>query len=403
MNPSHGSGGLARPVKWAILAACVAYAGWLPVDAAATVGGAQWARPGRLETLSLGQVLDRLPALTEREVLRDLLEDGDWPHTVCDGMPLLSGNSNRSPLAHDALTELVRRGPGIVPFLCAHMDDARPVRRPVLRLQEDARIVYDENPWGHRSGRGKARPSTVQQEEFFPGEESARPDSPWRLTVGDLCYFALGQIVNRKFFPIAHSGGPAPPILAAPSRFPLLRDAARKEWGAANTRVILASLTADAMRPDRLFRDVGAIRRLKLYFPGAVERVASARFRLPILWTGEDLQVDRQWRYRSPNYMDCTELVSLVQAVSDVPSRRIDAALSSVLREAAHRRVRDERGDMVVLAVFPRVVGRSALDRRLARSYIESRLKEPGKDPNFQLQRRLAAAMNQLDGMDRAE
>jgi len=113
--------------------------------------------------------------------------------------------------------------------------------------------------------------------------------------VGDLCFVALGQIVNRSFAAVRYqpSGGLiiSSPVSAAP-----LRDAARAEWSGLTARGLRASLVRDFQKPDWEGRRVGALRRLAYYFPDAVAPLMKAALAKPT-FDVDAVQAEARWLY----------------------------------------------------------------------------------------------------------
>jgi len=351
-----------------------------------------------LRTLSLEQLADRLTSLTEKE-LASAFCSGRWALNVCD-TPSPGGGRVQAHAPENALTELVARGPRAIPFLCRHVFDKRPVRYVASGFANEVRGVYDRNPWGHGAGPSRSTPPAVDQHaRFLQTSQATGPVGGWQLTVGDLCYFALGQIVNREFLPVDYSGSNGPMVVDAPSRYTDLGAEAHREWVGVDRRRLVASLRDDVLRPDRNGRDVGAIRRLRLYSPESVEAAVLAKLRLPIRWVNDDLYTARYWHYRRPNHVDFDELIYVVLAIWDIASEKIDMRLSGILQQAVqHPRLR--ANDLLVLALSKRLSSRSSHDRALARLYFERRLAMPDRFPRSLYP--LVAALHAIDQLEYA-
>ena len=96
---------------------------------------------------------------------------------------------SQRPERSKTLEAIVRHGAEAVPVLLKHLDDGRKTRIPPL---EGFPSFADEYDYNRRTR--KEPPAGVNRETFG---EKAPPSHT--LTVGDLCFVALGQIVNRNF------------------------------------------------------------------------------------------------------------------------------------------------------------------------------------------------------------
>lgn len=165
---------------------------------------------------------------------------------------------------NDLIQELVNLGAVAVPLLVDHLDDDRETK---IRLRDpnfgSIRLVeqYDHN----RNGAFKPN--------LGPGAGNHKqlPDGH-RLKVGDLCFDALGKIVNRGFHAASIPPGPGLEV-ASPILSPSILKAAREEWGGLTIEDHKASLSFDALPVGR-WRSDGAMRRLIRFYPDVAETVA---------------------------------------------------------------------------------------------------------------------------------
>jgi hypothetical protein len=159
----------------------------------------------------------------------------------------------RQPLDRSkVLRELVRLGPAAVPDLLNHLDDERPTRLTV------------KHTFGSMGG--------------FSINESRADDErkSYTLKVGDLCYVALGQIVNRPYTAVSYCPTAMVHVFT-PTRDPATRAALRKEWGDLTPEKHRASLVRDCQGKGNQPLRSGAFARLAYYYPDALEEPA-ARF-----------------------------------------------------------------------------------------------------------------------------
>ncbi len=176
------------------------------------------------------------------------------------------------PQPSPILREVIDKGVAAVPALLAHIDDARPTKLPPVKrmmwMTFDDEYDYNRRlskpPVGlDRVRAGSARPSTAKP-----------PRDPEKhvLTVGDLCFVALGQIVNRNFQAARYqpTGGM---VISSPSSSRALAAAVRAEWAGLTPASHRERLVLDALQPDYAYRRVGAYYRLSFYYPDATEDV----------------------------------------------------------------------------------------------------------------------------------
>ncbi len=112
-------------------------------------------------------------------------------------------------------------------------------------------------------------PQGVNRDTF--GDARDYPDHH-ALTIGDLCFVALGQIVNRRFAATRYqpSGGL---IVSSPTYSEALRKVAIADWAGLKEERHKRLLTDDFTTPDHVGRRIGAYLRLSFYYPDTVERL----------------------------------------------------------------------------------------------------------------------------------
>jgi len=261
------------------------------------------------------------------------------------------------------LAELVGLGPAIVPWLCLHLEDKREISLALHRKDYYQGTVaysyYDR--WGGFPTRDPNGPF-----------ESPTLDYDWPLTLGDICFFALGQIVNRRFGAL-YMRVQEGPRLNAPSLFPSLTDQARSEWGKATVENVLTSLKRDLAKPDRLDRSLGALRRLRLFAPNVIEGPVLDRLSLPV--TPDDRSfLDDETRYRTVKGISVDELHDLLIGLTDYPNKKIDEWARSRLKQLIKPHNEEHSPvDELARALFVRLLPGSKSDRQLALAYLASK------------------------------
>ena len=190
------------------------------------------------------------------------------------GMGLLGGFA---ATPSTALREIVRSGVAAVPVLLKHMGDNRTTKIPPyagLMWMEFA----DEYDFNRRTR--EAGPAGVNRDRFADRAHEADEPDGHTVTVGDLCFVALGQIVNRNFSATRYqpTGGL---IVNSPTYSAALRQAILDDWSTLTPDSHRKLLVADFLQPDYGGRRIGAYRRLSLYYPDAVEEFVLAELSKP--------------------------------------------------------------------------------------------------------------------------
>lgn len=130
-----------------------------------------------------------------------------------------------------------------------------------------AMLFNDEYDYNTRTA--KQAPEGVNRDTGFGGNDP----NTHTVTVGDLCFVAIGQIVNRSFSAVRYQ--PTMCIMVnSPTYSEALRKAIKKEWGNLNGEKHKASLERDFLEPDSEYRRVGACLRLGFYYPDLLEPLA---------------------------------------------------------------------------------------------------------------------------------
>ncbi|MEO2090475.1 MAG: ankyrin repeat domain-containing protein, partial [Gemmataceae bacterium] len=209
------------------------------------------------------------PAADPAKVLIDQLPDVDrqdtgysggdsgtafLPLNRTEGGPVLLSPRQGTFGPSDAMRSLVKLGVKAVPALLDHLSDDRKTK---IELS-------------HPGGFGGM---FIEQDKGEKAEEEIKGElgtgKKYTVRVGDLCYVALGQIVNRDYTAVRYIPTAIVGVTCVP-KFRKLREELVREWG---------GLTADRHR-DSLVKDLdtdrddirtGAPVRLGYYYPDALE------------------------------------------------------------------------------------------------------------------------------------
>jgi len=217
-------------------------------------------------------------------------------------------------------------------MLCAHLQDSTPtgLELPSTPTTNGYRYCAWQR-YDRRLSPNNAEQADIADER---GETLLVLRSAQPLTVGDLCFWVLGQIVNRQFGPTFAPD--ARVWVALPSRDPSLATETRREWANVTEAQWRASLVEDALNPDLLGRDIGALHRLQIYFPKLFPRLAAERLRHQLSYSGETVEVFQSGHgltLHHPGDFLPEELAAFCQAFSGAASPQIDAAFQQLLHK----------------------------------------------------------------------
>jgi TonB family protein len=236
-------------------------------------------------------LIDRLQSVGMADVHHP--DPGDRAETYLDlgstGDP--GGQGGLLPTRSPELAELVRRGAASIPPLLEHLTDARPTGI-VVAFPGPTPAGRDIGPWfvdGYEP-----------RDLTSPGPDGVntrlrRPigdPRTYTFKVGDLCYVALGRILDREYRVVestandfkpsrAYRGntlfrGPPPLMyISSPVEVPALAQAARAEWTDLTPEEHRKSLETDADRELGLSEDT-ALECLFAYYPDSAERWVDA-------------------------------------------------------------------------------------------------------------------------------
>ena len=176
-----------------------------------------------------------------------------------------------APRRSATLTRLVARGLRALPSLLRHLNDHRPIALPPVRAMM----------WLSRAPEVDFNRRT--ERALLPRPRSALPSGGPRqhqVTVGDLCFVAIGQIVNRGYNAVRYqpTGGL---IVNSPPLDLAIRSSLRNRWRGLTLAAHKRLLTRDFVKPDFDGRRIGAYRRLVTYYPLLAARLVVSELRRP--------------------------------------------------------------------------------------------------------------------------
>ncbi|HUY89282.1 MAG TPA: hypothetical protein VMV10_11150 [Pirellulales bacterium] len=165
----------------------------------------------------------------------------------------------------DTLRKLVEQGIEAIPTLLKHIGDDRPLNmKPVSGMMW---MSFSEEYDFNRRTR-KPAPQGVNRDDLAFGPNEPQEHA---VTIGDLCFVALGQIVNRSFSATRYqpTGGM---VVSSPTHSAALKKVILDDWTGVTKERHKALLIEDFLKPDFEDRRIGAYLRLAYYYPEAVEK-----------------------------------------------------------------------------------------------------------------------------------
>ena len=236
----------------------------------------------------------------------------------------------------DAMLSLVKLGAKAVPALLHHLGDDRKTK------------IVIRNRLGGFFGISQDRGEKAEDEE--PNGKGKTPfgaPKQYTLRVGDLCYVALGQIVNRDYTAVRYIPSGNVMVTSVPHSRKLRADL-KRQWGGLTERKHLASLVKDlnsktAKGGDDGGTRVGASLRLAYYFPKEYEPIAVQQLKRPTRDFIETLQ-----------YMEGEKLD---QALLDLMAKTEDLQVSFALVDRLAGRGYDAQIEAFIQRMLTKVSG----------------------------------------------
>ena len=238
-----------------------------------------------------------------------------------------------APQTSDSLTMIVERGAEAIPVLMAHMDDKRPTKlKPISGMMWMG--WNDEYDYNRRTR--KIAPEGVNRKT--DGEEN--PPAEHQITVGDLCFVALGQIVNRSFNATRYqaSGGL---IVNSPTYSKALLDNIKTDYVGMTKEKHRDLLIEDFKQPDRDSRRNGAAMRLGHYYPETLDPLVITQLKVPMFDSIAAQNFTRDVLYAEPSIAKRKTLLE-AHVTKYGPGSRDGVLLQAF--EDLHRQEREEEG-----------------------------------------------------------
>jgi hypothetical protein len=179
---------------------------------------------------------------------------------------------SQAPTNSAILESIVRRGVVAVPSLLKHLDDARRTKIPPL---SGMMWMSFDDEYDYNRRLRKGAPTGVNRDTFGQNHPTNHT-----VTVGDLCFVALGQIVNRSFDATRYqpTGGL---VISSPTYSSRLCAVVRRDFEGLSEKKHRDLLVRDFLEPDFEERRNGACRRIAFYYPEAIEPLVLKQLLVP--------------------------------------------------------------------------------------------------------------------------
>ena len=201
-----------------------------------------------------------------------------------------AGHAARS----DSLRKLVEQGVDAIPTLLKHIGDDRAIKlEPVKGMMWMQ--FFDEYDFNRRTR--PQPPQGVNRDDFALGAKTPKEHA---ITIGDLCFVALGQIVNRNFSATRYqpTGGL---VVNSPTYSAALKKAILDDWTGITKERHESLLIEDFVKPDFEDRRIGAYLRLAYYYPDAVEALVLDELSRPSVDSSAIWTLCRETLYETPD------------------------------------------------------------------------------------------------------
>jgi ankyrin repeat protein len=281
-------------------------------------------------------LIDQLPRIAEGDVgyMPTMSGSGFLPLRTSEMGTALLGQ--RPPASSETMRRLVAHGAAAIPNLVAHLDDKRETK---ITLEHEFGIggMFFDDEYDYNRRTAKAKPAGVNR--HF-GNSDERHPSKHAVTVGDLCFVALGQIVNRNFNAVRYQ--PTACIMVnSPTYSERLRKAILAEWGTVTPARHKELLVRDFQEPDHEGRRIGAAMRLGYYYPEELEPLVLEQLAQPLF---DVFTVDRLVREKLYPAKDAQDRKALVDAFLATAGQQAKDGIREQLFDDLDSQEADEQG-----------------------------------------------------------
>ncbi|GAA5504662.1 hypothetical protein [Novipirellula caenicola] len=249
---------------------------------------------------------------------------------------------------NDVLKQLVALGPKALPVLLERLADATPTK---LTMEHEG--MFGSQWYGHEVQLNLARPieqNAKQTFDKFFSQEDALQDQQHvprhAVTIGDVCFVIIGQIVNRGFQSSRYQPT-ACRVINSPTHVPKIVEVVRSIWHSQDPpRMLFDALLDDFYTDHEGYTQSGAALRLLYYFPKESGELIGQRIRNLDLSAPEDLETWQKIELK--NGLSAEDLFKAVSTSNQ-------SAVTEALLDAA---MRAESPNVVAAAINANVIER---------------------------------------------
>ncbi len=239
-----------------------------------------------------------------------------------------------------------------MPALIAHLNDARQTKIEITwALGGNMGLASYYDPKANRTqpvspfteglpydlNKMNARDSKVIKQVTITRKGESWIDKEYTACVGDICYMAIGQIVNRDLD--AFAGVPTGTLdIDSPVYVPELADAVKKDWAIGNSNEVLKSSLIADITVKHSVRKYDALTRLCYYYPDI------------------GIPLTLKLLNRAPHgATDVSDEGSIINSVMSCPSLSIDKKADQILRSLPPTEPLDYSTDDCAIACLNRL------------------------------------------------
>jgi hypothetical protein len=213
---------------------------------------------------TVAELIDRLTTVSEEGIGFHSTAWSSGFIALDDEEPEFGGGvlGSKKPVVSPVMQQIVRRGVDALPELIAHLTDKR-----------DTKLVVGGGimlSWYDTEYAGRRRTSFGWS--VTPTVDLPKAPTKYRIRVGDLCYVAIGQIVNRNLSCVRYQPT-ACMVINSPVEAPALAKAVKDDWAGLTADEHRESLVADCLDATP-YADWGAWQRIRFYYPELAEETA---------------------------------------------------------------------------------------------------------------------------------
>jgi hypothetical protein len=228
--------------------------------------------------------LSKLKVTELVDKLQEESEEGIGTHSTASASGFLANDEepqfrggilgSHKPKTSPVMRELVRRGVAALPDLIDHLNDKRATKLVLPHMSRIHGCMWHSNEYHPRSRDPKKHPLGVDTalEGSVGSLKTGRFEAKYAIRVGDLCYVAIGQIVNRSLKVLRYQPTLCI-VINSPIETPALADAVKQDWAGLTVEKHRQSLYQDALSKYP-YETASAMVRLHFYYPQEGEALA---------------------------------------------------------------------------------------------------------------------------------